>query len=200
MTLIKDDFDQAKENKRALLISNYFKSNFNWDDGIDILNKASLNKDNYEVMSSFENIGFKTLGSLATRTVGYYQSILPMPSEYDDINTVINNIYSDLGHTKDLPLNQQVFANITGTNYSSSKHQDNWGVIYIQVIGKTGWKIYEDVESDSIVQEFTMNPGDIALFDRGIIHQVSANTPRLSISCAIPNGLTGLYTDYVEQK
>jgi hypothetical protein len=195
---IIDEFEKLKKDKKALLLPSYFNLKFDWNDGVALLNNASNDNNNLDIMKSFEEIGFNTKGSLATRAVAYFQSLISFPSQYKEIDDVIKSIYKDLNCHENIPQSHQVFTNLSGGDYSSSKHKDNWGVVYIQLIGQTGWKIYKELDTDLVLQEFIMKPGDVAVFDKGTIHEVSADSPRMAISCALPGGLIGSFSKYLE--
>jgi hypothetical protein len=195
---ILDQFEEVKKDKKALLLSNYFNIDFDWNDGVDVLNEASSNTSNQEIMSSFEQMGFNIKGSLGNKLVSYFQSLFGIPSKYSDIDHIVNKLYNELGYTDNVPNNHQLFTNLTGSQYVTYKHKDNWGVMYLQLLGQTKWNIYTEESLDNPIQTFTMNKGDVVIFDKGVYHEVSAETPRMALSCSLPGGLSGVYQDYID--
>ena len=84
-------------------------------------------------------------------------------------------------HWKDRPCNCEGIWHSEGfrislANRFVSEHSDPWDACYLQVIGKSFWKI----KGKEIVQ-YELNPGDILFFPKESTHEVWSEGPRVGI-------------------
>lgn len=181
----KEEIDKARENKEIVYLPNYFVSKFTWD---DIINEAE---------NASKQEGF--LVPRHTDMRGYFQYIMAVPSNYKYIDDIMQKFAKEIAPEELVwPSFIQVFSNLISENYITTKHRDNWNGLFIQVLGQVKWEVYLDKEVVEPKQSIIVNPGDLILVPSGVLHKVTALTPRASINMAFPSEFEGFYNKYEE--
>lgn len=76
------------------------------------------------------------------------------------------------------------FVSLVGNDYIAYQHQDQWDSIFWQCSGQTVWHIFESMTSTTPFNIIEVNPGDVVVVPKGVVHEVHSPTPRTAI--AIP--------------
>lgn len=180
----KDMLDKAKESNSIVYLPKYFNSNISWGEAIRDIEKAS-----------------KTESDLFPPKVyrGYYQYMMSIPSPYQILDSIMTTVSKEISPEVEIwPSYVQFFANLISENYKTDRHRDNWSAMFLQILGEADWDIFENVDSLTPKESFTVKPGDLILIPRGVVHQVSVLSPRLSLNMAFPSEFVGRYSDYEE--
>ena len=181
----KNILNKAREDKEIVYLPNYFISNFTWGDIIKEAEYASKQKD--------------FLVPRHTDMRGYFQYIMAVPSNYQYVDDIMYEFAKNIAPQEDIwPSYIQVFSNLISENYITTKHRDNWDGLFIQVLGQVKWEVYENKQSLEPKQSILVNPGDLILVPSGVLHRVTALTPRASINMAFPSEFEGFYDRYEE--
>ncbi len=191
-------FKKIELEKKVYVIKNYFESNFTWEDAVSLLDIYSKK----EIKTFIDILDRKDMGiikgEVLHRPIGFFQFSIEMPLEkkYDYINKVVSKLFKNLNHGIVGKIFGQIFMNITGLDYTSGAHRDNWGLFYVQLLGEVKWDILDD--NLNIVQSKILRPGDVLLMPKGVRHEVIPLTPRVSLSVGV-NSVEGTYLEYIEE-
>lgn len=127
----------------------------------------------------------KTDGSYRSDHKGFYvihtdaQKDLSAFSSAQDLMPKLREIYQDEIDLVQLSLVVSEFAR-EETNLATGiqKHHDQQDTIHWACIGSSLWKIYKDDDSDEVIEECIVNPGDIFWARKGVTHNVESLHPR----------------------
>jgi len=196
--VIKSILQDLSSTGKALALPNYFNLDMDWNHVIKILDDLSRSSQDKDFISNMKKEGFQGIGSLFHKDISYFQSLFHIKSSDPKIKYIIDTIYKDLDIDEHLiPNTAQSFVNVLGGEYTTSKHRDNWGVAYMQIIGSTDWSIYDQLDNKKLIQKTTINEGDLIVLNKGVIHQVHAKTPRFAISLSLNDG-KGYSNEYID--
>lgn len=187
---LKEIFNDNKANKRATHLKKFFKTEFNWNDVVKLM-ELVWDDDNYFYKNN-------------TDKRGYFQFLMKFPSEFSEIDLSLNDILKQIDNPEtELPEYIQLFVNLISENYTTHRHRDNWDGIFMQLNGSVEWKIFENMEGDP-VEKFLIESGDILLIPRGVYHTVTPLGPRISLNLGFGDWIRSndsqkkIYSEYIE--
>lgn len=191
-----ESFKEAKQNKNAIIIKNYFDINMPWESILNfIYNQACIdNEKTLEEEKAKKHAGTVVSGNLTvtaplwiTPQTGKVWEDFPILKDFiyklnKDFNSTAN--FEDCTfykHWVDRPCNCDSIWHSEGfrislANRFVSEHSDPWDGCYFQIIGKSFWRIKGSEEV-----EYELNSGDILLFPKETTHEVWSEGPRVGI-------------------
>lgn len=191
-----EQFNQAKDNKHAIFVKNYFDIDISWQSILDFVYEQSCvdNEESLELEKAKKHRGTAVHGNLTvtaplwiTPQTGKIWEGFPSIKEFmyklnKDFNSNDNfencSFYShwyDRVCTCKSVWHSEGFR-ISLSNRFVSEHSDPWDACYFQVIGKSFWNIKGSKET-----KYELNPGDILFFPKETTHEVWSEGPRVGI-------------------
>jgi hypothetical protein len=156
---------------------------------IILVNKALLNEsDAYvNINNNYKEPKYLYQNDVSSvkEAMGYLQFISQMPTSIENVNEMINDIDSSLG----LNIKResvQFFCNFLSVNYISEIHSDPWDAVVFQTKGTTIWDIFTE-DKETITESIALEPGDLILVPKGLVHRVSSNSSRATLNFPIPS-------------
>ena len=175
---VTDEIELCRKNNMVAVFKKMFLDVPKWETFIENINYSSTIEST--VLNSLPEMGIdKIHGSSLIRNDFYIQSLHKVSDEIFkeqvDLVFFFNNVYNE--KTK----GGTAFVNLAKNKKDIDIHRDQWDSIFWQCIGTTRWKIMEK-GIDAPVQEFILNPGDIAVIPSGVFHGIKIEGPRASIA------------------
>jgi mannose-6-phosphate isomerase-like protein (cupin superfamily) len=189
---LKQEIDKARMNNIALFYKKHLDVNLNWDFIVNEINK-SFKEVPKNSLETFYLWNWKNHNSVSVERMFYIQLVSKFPTgikEVDDFATSFGKVLFDKADYEYLNKTVQYFINLVPHNNdigivpNSPKHNDDWDVVFIQVVGESTWNIYKNEKDDTPTQSQTIFPGDIIFIPKGVYHEIYALTPRAGISLA----------------
>ena len=197
----KQDFIDAKKNKKVFVINNFIKENPSWDGFIQSLNYKFLSNEcngNSDYNPHFiYNEDLKTdilLNYKLAPTVFYCVTRESILNNLGSIN-YMPQIRQFIDLINPLLINNnwalKNLMNFICEKNTTYPHKDPQDVLIWTCIGSVEYRIYDDIEVEYETpildiknlkyQTFLTKPGDIIFIPGGVIHQVIISEPRASI-------------------
>lgn len=188
--LLKNKLLESRKKKSAIFLKKYIDVDVNWEYIIEEINLCFT----YKPISEFpEEHYWRQIGGIAQERMFYIQLISNFPSRNEKINKIADDFaklfYNEQKYPRD---SLQYFINLVpynkelGIKPNANAHYDNWDVVFLQLIGKSTWNIYQNEKDTIPIQSETVEPGDIILIPKGVIHEIYAQTPRVGCSIGYP--------------
>lgn len=193
---ILDSFIEAKKNKHAVILKDYFKIKTDWQEILNYVYEQSSvdNDESHEKEKEARHIGSRFYGNLlvidplwiAPQTGEIWQGIPELKDFLVKINqdSGSDESFEDCKFYKHWHIRPCTCESIwhsegfriSLSNRFVSAHNDPWDAVYLQIVGKSFWKI---VGSDT--QEYELNEGDLLFFPKETSHEVWSEGPRVGI-------------------
>jgi hypothetical protein len=197
---LKEQFIKAKENKTFIVKKSYLESNFYWEDILDFIYKETSfegmeieNKKFFSQIIPEGNLIVTVKGNVSIHDPLWIKSLSGNVWNYlpklKDFLYKINNDFNNKENFEDCSYYSGTFARYCSCNSIwhtegmvvslasrlVSQHRDAFDAGYVQLIGKSFWKI-DDKEEICI-----LNPGDLLLLPNELTHEVWGDGPRVGI-------------------
>lgn len=185
------NFDEAINNSSAILFKNYFTTSINWQNILDFVYKQSLIKNEELDKKKNPDSRLDVFGNvLALQPLWLAPQTGNVWNDFPDIKDFIIKINKDSDNEENFEdcnfYKHWDARNCTcesvwhseGIKVSLSEkhiaeHSDPWDACYLQIIGKSFWKI---TGKESIVYE--LDEGDMLFFPKNTSHEVWSEGPR----------------------
>jgi len=167
-----DLFNEARENKKPLLLKKVLPNVPGWEDFI----KNLYNKANSEQLMKYGH--GRNLKDIAV--YNYLDPFVAFAANTEDENGL--KVFKNVTDFLNIYLGAEFFniksiINFAGYEADYFKHEDPNDVISWHCIGTVEWRIYNGDEYES----YHLNPGDIFYCPKGTVHQIVVSEPRASI-------------------
>jgi hypothetical protein len=196
MNDILKSFIKAKEERTSVILKDYFKVNTDWQQILNYVYEQSSmdNEESHEKQKEDRHMGSRFHGNLLVLDPLW---IAPQNAEVwagiPQLKDFLVKINKDSGsgesfedckfykHWDIRPCTCNSIWHSEGFRISLSnrfvkEHSDPWDAVYLQIVGKSFWKI---VGSDTQVYE--LNEGDLLFFPKETSHEVWSEGPRVGI-------------------
>lgn len=176
----KKEILNLHNNDEVVVIKKIFNDVLNWSDFIKLIDYVSSKKYNSS------NIRKEAI-SIQNKEFYIRISDVIDPITKKNINNIIPQLDCVVDFFDDI-FNQKVnyaecYANLTSNSSIKQAHNDQWTAVAWNCVGSVEWRIYNNLDKD-IYQSYILNPGDVIVIPKGILHSVVAKEPRMSISLA----------------
>jgi hypothetical protein len=160
------------EDSKYKVIKNYFKTDINWDRALELLYKHGDNS-----QSGFNVLWFK----IKNRKI--FNEMPELKIFCDNINKDFDSYFDENCKFNDNWLNGRCTCGglwhmdgpvISLAHQTMSAHKDLTDTCYLQVLGKSFWKLNGQ-------ETVILGPGDILFVSKEITHEVWGEGPRLGI-------------------
>ena len=187
-------FDESIKNSSAVLLKNYFPNSINWQNTLDFIYKQSVIKNPDLKKKKNPQSLIDVVGNILTL---YPFWLAPQTGnvwdDFPEIKDFIIKLNKDCGNEEDIngcsfykkwdarECTCKSIWHSEGVKVSLSEkfigdHSDPWDACYLQIIGKSFWKI---TGSDSATYE--LNEGDLLFFPKATSHEVWSEGPRMGL-------------------
>lgn len=167
-----DSFNEARANKKPLLLKNLFSNVPGWEDFINNL----YNKAHSDQLMQYGH--GRNLNDIAV--YNYLDPFVAFAASQEDENGLkgLKGVSDFFRSYLDIDFfNIKSIINFAGHEADYYKHEDPNDVISWHCIGTVEWRIYSGDDYESYILE----PGDIFYCPKGTIHQIVVSEPRASI-------------------
>lgn len=180
---LKKEVVNAINNQTVIFIKSLFNKTPSWNQFIQLIDYAE-SKD--YVSSNIRNDAMGFGGNMYLRIADVFNPITGknaeniMP-ELDFVVDFFNNIFDHKS------IYSEAYLNFKSNISKTEPHNDDWIAVAWGCEGVTEWQIYNDYFSDKNKEKYDsymMNPGDIIIIPKGVVHCVVPQEPRASISLA----------------
>lgn len=171
MEINKDLVSLALKENLPVHFEGVFQDNYSWENFINFINYA-IKQDNPNAIKTDvkETIGY----------VNFWQKLtMTLDNTSDEYFPGIEEKHLTLQSFIDKPYIGRFGAvSLTDSEPTTGKHSDPITVIYWNCIGVVEWKVYTEIGE----KVFILNPGDVILVPKDIVHEVKSLSPRAAIS------------------
>jgi len=199
-------FKEAALKEEAVLIKDYFKTNFTWQDVLDfIYDQTCQNNKELELKSINPETGVDVFGNILTQRLLWMAPQTGLVWEhFSEIKDFLTKINDESGFSQDFAdcnyykhwdkrtCSCESLWHTEGIKVSLGEkfvgeHSDPWPACYLQSIGTSFWEI-KGKDSTTV---YELNSGDLLFFPKNTTHKVWATGPRVGflINANIDNAI-----------
>lgn len=188
------EFKEAAINDEAVLIENYFKTNFTWQDALNfVYDQTKINNPDLETKIKAAGPGIDTYGNilaqkpmwLAPQTGLVWKHFPEMKDFLFKINkeSGFDTEFSNCNYYKEWDARGCTCGTLWHTEgikvslgeKTVKEHSDPWPACYLQSIGTSFWEI----KGNSSTKTYELKEGDLLFFPKKTTHRVWATGPRV---------------------
>lgn len=187
------DILNGTSDKKYAKVANYLNESYNWEFVINIINNY------YNNIGQMDNQEWdNTIINENTQKYTHIHPIHPLNIWVHNISnsyihptlSFIDKVLNDfLSFSDNKKWGSELIINFAANSHVPKIHKDRSNNIALQLIGKSEWSIYPDLEGpfethleeSGQPEKILMEPGDLLIIKNGTAHKVAALEPRASV-------------------